>query len=112
MKSLNLPYEHFADLDLRVGTVTKAESIPKSKKLLNLEVNFGSVIGTKTILAGIAESYSPEFIKGEVVIAVLNLAPREMMGIISEGMLLAAHGRNGTKLLTIDKEVPDGAEVG
>lgn len=111
-KPENLSYEDFAKLDIRVGTIQKAESIPKSKKLLKLEVFFGSEIGTKVILAGIAGSYEPNLLAGRKVAAVLNLSPRSMMGIESYGMLLASQDKQCRIWLTDPGPVEDGAEVG
>lgn len=109
-KPQNLPYDDFAKLDIRVGTVTKAEAIPKSKKLPKLEVSFGSE--TRTILAGVAESFPPEMILGNQVTAILNLAPRQMMGIESHGMLLAGRSATGKLSLVCCPGVPDGGDVG
>jgi methionine--tRNA ligase beta chain len=86
----NLPYEDFIKFDIRVGTVVSAETVAKSKKLLKLEVSFGMEVGCRTILAGIAGSYTPTDLIDMSVVAVLNLEPRQMMGLTSHGMLLAA----------------------
>lgn len=107
-----IQYEDFAKLDIRVGTVTKAEPVAKSKKLLRLEVFFGAEVGTRIILAGVAESFSPELILGNQVTAVLNLAPRSMMGMESHGMLLAGHKADGKLALACLPGVPDGGDVG
>lgn len=111
-----ITYDDFVKVDLRVGTVTKAELVPKSKKLVKLEVSFGEE--TRTILAGIA-SMIPFLLDGKVenfegrqVVAVLNLAPREMMGVMSHGMLLAAHGKDGSLHLASCSGAPDGAALG
>ncbi len=105
-----ITYDDFVKVDIRIGTVTKAEAIPKSKKLVKLEVSFGEE--TRTILAGIAQSFSPETLPGTQVVAVLNLAPREMMGVMSHGMLLAAHGKDGGLFLASCAGAPDGAALG
>lgn len=111
-----ITYDDFVKVDLRVGTVTKAELVPKSKKLVKLEVSFGEE--TRTILAGIA-SMIPFLLDGKVesfegrqVVAVLNLAPREMMGVMSHGMLLAAHGKDDSLHLASCPGAPDGASLG
>lgn len=113
-KPTNLSYEDFAKLDIRVGTIQRAEPIPKAKKLLKLEVFFGEVIGLRTIVAGLAGSYDPTAMGGVQVVAVLNLAPRVMMGIQSDGMLLATHTSDGqVKLIApFVSSVLDGSEVG
>jgi len=107
--------DDFAKIDLRVGTIVTAESIPKSK-LVKLEVSFGTE--TRTILAGIA-SMVPFLLDGKVenfagrqVVAVLNLPPREMKGVVSNGMLLAAHGADGALTLAACPGAPDGAALG
>jgi len=117
-KPENLSYEDFAKFDIRVGTIVKAEAVPKSKKLLKLEVSFGSEIGTRVILAGIAGSYDPDLLSGHRVTAILNLTPRQMMGIESHGMLLACHDQDNKIWLIQPGPIPpdaslnDGTEVG
>lgn len=111
-----IAYEDFLKLDLRVGTITSAELVPKSKKLVKLEVSFGTE--TRTILAGIASMVpflldaKVENFAGRQVVAVLNLAPREMMGVMSHGMLLAAHGADDRLSLASCPGAPDGADLG
>jgi methionyl-tRNA synthetase len=80
--------DDFAKIELRVAEIKVAERIPKSDKLLRLEVDLGTE--TRQILAGIAEHYAPETLIGRRVIIVANLAPRKMRGLESQGMLLAA----------------------
>ena len=111
-----ISYDDFVKVDIRVGTITNAELVPKSKKLVKLEVSFGEE--TRTILAGIAsmipfllDSKVESFV-GRQVVAVLNLAPREMMGVMSHGMLLAAHGKDGSLHLASCSGAPDGAALG
>lgn len=111
-KPQDLPYEDFAKLDIRTGTITKAAHVPKSKRLLQLEIFFGEQIGHRTILAGIAESYTADSLVGQQVVAVLNLAPREMMGITSHGMLLAGKWESGHVNLVKCDSVKDGGSIG
>ena len=110
MSKDTISFDDFLKLDLRIGTVTKAEAVPKSKKLLKLEVSFGTE--SRVIMAGIAGSFNPETIPGTQVVAVLNLAPREMMGVTSHGMLLAAHAADGVIVLASCPGAPDGADLG
>ena len=110
-KPTDLSAEDFFKFDIRVGTITQAEGIKKSK-LLNLQVSFGPEIGTRTILAGIAEAYAPETIVGLQIVAVLNLAPREMKGIMSHGMLLAGRSATGQLVLVNPNGIAEGGEVG
>ena len=111
-----ITYEDFLKLDIRVGTITSAELVPKSKKLVKLQVSFGEE--SRTILAGIASMIpflldsKVENFQGRQVVAVLNLAPREMMGITSHGMLLAAHGKDDALSLASCPGAPDGADLG
>jgi methionyl-tRNA synthetase len=86
-------YDDFARLDLRAGLVTHAERIPKSKKLLRVEVDLG--FEQRQILAGVAQHMTPEDLVGKRVVVVANLAPRTMMGLESRGMLLMAEDREG-----------------
>jgi methionyl-tRNA synthetase len=85
--------DDFAKMDIRIGTVLKAERMEKSKKLLKLQVDTG--LDTRTILSGIAEHYSPEEMVGKQVTLLINLAPRKMMGIESQGMILMAEDKDG-----------------
>lgn len=86
-------YDDFARLDLRIGKVLVAEAVPKSKKLLRLEIDLG--FETRQILAGAAQQFTPEEITGRKVVIVANLAPRKMMGLESQGMVLMAEDRDG-----------------
>jgi methionine--tRNA ligase beta chain len=117
-KPENLPADDFFKFDLRVGTILTIEAIPKSKKLLKLEVDFGP-LGKRLILAGLAPRLEAGtsgpgtyLVEGQKVVAVLNLAPRTMMGIESHGMLLAAHDESNKIWLVNPGPVPDGVEVG
>jgi methionyl-tRNA synthetase len=110
-KPKDLAYEEFSKLDIRVGTVVSAEAVPKSKKLIKMEVSFSDT-ETRTILAGIAEAYNPETLKDLQVVAVLNLAPRSMMGIESHGMLLAGRNELGQLRLLSPNGIAKGGEIG
>lgn len=81
-----ITFENFAQLDMRVGTILEAKKMPKTKKLLILKVDTG--IDTRTIVSGIAESFTPEEVIGKQVTVLVNLAPRALRGIESEGMIL------------------------
>lgn len=105
----NLSYDDFVKFDIRVGLIESVEPVPKSKKLLKLQVNFGTTVGTRTILAGIAGS---SVMVGQRVVAVLNLAPRTMMGIESHGMLLAGHDEANAIWLTSCGPCPEGTRIG
>jgi methionyl-tRNA synthetase len=108
-----ITFDDFLKVDIRVGEITKSEAVPKSDKLVKLEVYFGSEIGYRTIMAGIAKSYHVEMLVGTRVLAVVNLAPRKMMGVESHGMLLAGHDPvTGTVTLATCMGVPWGERIG
>ncbi len=100
--------EEFGKMDLRVATVIQAEQIPRAKKLLKLEVDVGQ---RRTIVAGIAENYSPEELIGKQVIIVANLKPAKLMGVVSNGMLIAAVGNSGPILAALDKPADPGTQL-
>jgi methionyl-tRNA synthetase len=102
--------EDFMKVQLRVGDILAAESIPNATKLLRLTVQLGED-DTRTILAGIAEFYEPEALVGRQVVVVANLQPRKMRGIESQGMLLAADLDGRPILLQPDTAVPSGSQV-
>ena len=88
-----ITFDDFSKLDLRVGTITAAEKVKKAKKLLQLQVELGNE--TRTIVSGIAESFSPEEVVGQQVIVLTNLAPRTIRGVESQGMLLMSENTEG-----------------
>jgi len=104
-----ITFETFGQVDLRVGTVVHAEAIPRAKKLLQLEVDLGSE--KRTVVAGIALCYPPETLVGKQVIIVANLKPAKLMGILSQGMVLAATEDGKCSFLTLDKSVKPGTPV-
>jgi methionyl-tRNA synthetase len=105
-----IAYDDFTKLDIRVGKVLAAEKMEKSDKLLKLTVDTG--IDKRTILSGIAKHYSPEEMVGKQVTLIANLAPRKMMGIESQGMILMAEDADGKlKLLQPSDLVEPGSTV-
>jgi methionyl-tRNA synthetase len=101
--------DEFQKIDLRVAQVIAAEAVPKSKKLLKLRVTLGSE--ERTVLAGIAEHYAPADLVGKKVVVVANLQPAKLMGIESQGMVLAGEGPQGLGVMTLDRDLPPGAKV-
>ncbi len=102
--------DEFMKVELRVAKVLEAEAVPKSKKLLKLKVDVGAE--QRTIVAGIAEAYQPEQLVGRTVAIVFNLKPAKLMGIESNGMVLAASVDGGKPILVaFDEPVPPGARV-
>jgi methionyl-tRNA synthetase len=100
--------EEFQKLDLRVGKILAAENIKKSEKLLKLRVDIGE---ERTVVAGIARHYKPEELVGKTIILLANLQPTKLMGVESQGMVLAADGAEGVILATFDKEAKVGSKV-
>ena len=106
----NIQFDDFAKLDIRIGTILEAEAVKKSKKLLKFLIDDG--LEKRTILSGIAEHFTPEEMVGKQVTFIANLAPRMMMGIESQGMILMAEDKDGSlSLLQPHKEVWNGAGV-
>ena len=93
--------EHFMKVKLRVARIEAAEAVPKSSKLLKLQLDVGP-LGKRQILSGIAKFYTPETLIGRKIIVVANLKPAKLMGLESEGMLLAASSEDGSSLVLAD----------
>ncbi len=106
----SVTYEDFAKLDLRVATILRAEAVPKTDKLLKLELDLG--FERRTVVSGIAGSFSPDDLPGRKVLLLANLEPRKMRGIESQGMILMASGPEGALFfVSPDDAAPDGASV-
>lgn len=103
-----ITFDDFAKLDMRVGTIIEAEKMPKANKLLVLKVDTG--LDTRTIVSGIANSFKPEDIVGKKVTVLVNLAPRKLRGVESEGMILMTEDKAG-KLVFVNPD-EDGVENG
>lgn len=105
-----IEFEDFTKLDIRIGTILEAEKVPKTKKLLKLKVDVG--IDTRTIVSGIAESFKPADIIGQQVSILVNLAPRKIRGVESQGMILMTDTTDG-KLAFVapEREVKNGESV-
>ena len=101
-----ISYEQFSEMDIRTGTILEAEKMPKANKLLKLTIDVG--IDKRTIVSGIAEHFTPEEIIGQRVSVLVNLAPRNLRGVESQGMILMTESKEG-KLKFV---VPDGENVG
>jgi methionyl-tRNA synthetase len=97
-----IQYDDFAKMDIRVGTILEAEKMPKANKLLILKVDTG--IDVRTIVSGIAESFSPEEIVGKRVTVLVNLSPRNLRGVESQGMILMTNNAQG-KLVFVNPDV-------
>jgi len=101
--------DQFKEIDLRVATVAAAEPVPGTDKLLRLQIDLGEE--RRQLVAGIAQQYRPEELIGRQIVVVTNLKPAVIRGVESQGMLLAAVWGEDLSLVTVDKEVPNGARV-
>ncbi|WP_299054501.1 methionine--tRNA ligase [uncultured Polaribacter sp.] len=105
-----IEFDDFTKLDIRIGTILEAEKVAKTKKLLKLKVDVG--IDTRTIVSGIAESFSPEDIIGQQVSVLVNLAPRKIRGVESQGMILMTDTPDGKlAFMEPEKAVKNGQQV-
>jgi methionyl-tRNA synthetase len=103
-------FDEFSKMDIRIGKILKAERVEKSKKLLRLQVDTG--IDTRTVMSGIAEHFTPEEIIGKQVTILVNLAPRKIMGVESQGMILMASDKDGSlKMLSPGSETSPGSVI-
>ena len=112
-----ITYDDFTKIDIRIGHIIAAEQISGTDKLIKCTIDFGEDIGERTIVSGIKEWYEPEQLVGKYLPYIINLAPRKLRGVISEGMLLAAapideSGDSGLALLEANINVPAGTTIG
>lgn len=105
-----IKFEDFVKVELKVGTVMDAEDVEESEKLLQLKVDLGEE-KPRQILAGVKQWYKPEDLVDKQVVVVANLKPRTMMGLESQGMMLAADSKDGPVFLTVPKKVPAGTKI-
>ncbi|MBN1112007.1 MAG: methionine--tRNA ligase [Bacteroidales bacterium] len=106
----NISFDDFCNMDIRVGTIIEAEKVAKTKKLLKITVDTG--VDKRTVVSGIAESFSPEEIIGQQVSILLNLEPRKIKGIESQGMILMTEDSEGKLVFITPKEkVLSGTEI-
>ncbi len=111
--------DDFKKLDIRIGKVAVAASVEGSEKLLQLKVNFGSEVDAqgvpvtveRQILAGVGKKYKPEELIGKQFVFVFNLEPRMLMGLESQGMILAASTENGPVLLSPIEDIEPGSKI-
>ncbi|MFQ6132016.1 MAG: methionine--tRNA ligase [Armatimonadota bacterium] len=104
-----ISYEHFSQMDLRVGEIKSAERVEGTDKLLKLEVDAGARV--HTVVAGIAQEFAAETLVGRKVVLVANLQPTKIRGVVSEGMILAAGEEEALALVTVDADCPVGTKV-
>jgi len=109
-----ITYDDFSKLELRVAQVLSAERVPKSEKLIKMQLTLGEALGERQIVAGIGKFYTPEDLVGRKIVVVANLKPVKLMGQESRGMLLAASDEDnggGVAVLSVDPLMPTGAKV-
>ena len=108
---MSVPIDVFAQLDIRVGKIVEVDDIPLARKpLYKFKIDFGP-IGTKTCAGGIKAYYTKEQLLGKTVVAVVNLEPKSVVGVISECMMLSAFAETDLSLVTPDKAMPLGTKV-
>lgn len=106
-----ISYDDFSKVDIRIGKVLAAELVPETDKLIKCSVDFGAEIGVRTIVSGIALWKKPEELVGRLLPYIVNLAPRILRGIESQGMLLAASDDQGVALISAEREVSLGTKL-
>lgn len=106
-----LSFDEFQNVDMRVGLVESAEPVEGSEKLMRLIVDLGDELGERQIVAGIAKTHSPEDIEGRQVVVLTNLEPKKLMGVESQGMVLAASPESGPVLIMPENEVAPGTKI-
>jgi len=107
METIN--YEDFIKVDLRIGKIVEVERVEGSNKIIKTIVDLGEE--KRQVLAGIGEFYSPEELINKFVVVVVNLSPKKIMGMDSEGMILAVKDDEDLSLLTINKEIKIGSKI-
>jgi methionine--tRNA ligase beta chain len=108
---MTIDFDQFKQVEIRIGKVLSCEKVEDADKLLKLEVDFGVEIGRRQILSGIAQSYSPEELVDKKFPFVVNLEPRKIRGLESQGMILAIDTLEKIVLLEPNGEVEEGAEI-
>lgn len=104
-----ITYEDFMKLDIKIGRIITAEKVEGTDKLMKLEMEVGEE--RRTLVAGIAESYNADELPGKEIPVLLNLEPRKIRGIESQGMILAADSDGKPVLMNPDRDIPSGSSV-
>ena len=110
-------YDDFSKIELKTAKVLEASRVEGSEKLLKLILDAGDkdeagILINRQVIAGIGKSYEPENLVGKQIVIVANLESRQLMGLESNGMILAASDEGGIALLNPDKEIKPGSEIG
>ena len=107
---MEITYDEFSKIELRAATVLSAEKIEGADRLYKVSIDLGSE--KRTVVAGIAQHYTPEELVGKRIVVVANLVPRTLKGVASQGMLLAAQSPDGRlSIVSLAREVPNGSTV-
>lgn len=107
---VQISFEDFKRLDVRVGTITQAERVPRTEKLYKILVDLGS-LGVRQTVSSLVGYYQPEQLKGKRVVFLCNLKPTKFGGEVSQGMLLAAEQGEMLALLTTDRDIDNGSRI-
>lgn len=107
---MEISFKDFKKIELRIGLIKSVEAVEGSEKLLKLAVDFGE-LGERQILAGLAKNYPVDSLAGTKAVFVFNLEPRKLMGLTSQGMILAADSPEGPVILKPEKNAPAGSVV-
>lgn len=102
-------FEDWQKIDIRIGKIKEAERIEGTAKLLKLKVEFGSE--ERQLVAGIGDQYEPEKLVGKEIPILANLEPKELKGVLSQGMILVANDNGNYVLLTPEKDIPSGTKI-
>ena len=107
-----ITYDDFTKVELRIGVIKQAEKLEKSQKLMKLKVDLGEEAGPRQVIAGIAKRYTPDELIEKRIVVVANLAPAKLMGMESNGMLLAGSDSDGNlELVSVPDTLPAGSLV-
>jgi len=106
----NVTFDHFKAMDLRVAQIKSCEDIEGADKIYKITIDLGE---ERIVVAGIKQFYTKEELIGKKVVAVANLEPKTLRGVVSHGMLLAAstEDKSSLTLITVDKDIPNGSKV-
>jgi tRNA-binding protein len=109
---MSVTFEDFSKLEMKVGKIIEVDEVAQARKpMYRLKIDFGPALGVKQCVGGIKEFYSKDGLLGRQVVAVLNLRPKPIAGVVSECMMLAAFNDEVVSLLRPDKEMPLGTKV-
>ncbi len=106
---MNISYDDFKKLDLRVGTITQVADHPNADKLYLITVSLGTQV--RTLVAGLKNYYSPDQLQGKQIVVVANLEPATVRGVESDGMLLAAQSDGAVSIISPEKPIDNGAKI-